>query len=83
LTFSTANADGGNPADLLFADPFNNYYGIGSNGDPHFEVASVADAFVVADVSFPDVFGIAIPEPTSLMLIVAASMMLPCRRFRK
>jgi len=73
LTFSTANADGSNPADLVFSDtidPFsNNRYAIGSNGDPEFEVAYTDAGSALANPPFPTVFGTAIPEPGTLMLV--------------
>jgi len=87
LTFNAAG-DIDNPADLVFHDNIppiiNNQYVIGSNGFPAFEVANT-DAGTVGTrgVSFPAVFGLAIPEPSSLLLIVAAGMILSGRRFRR
>jgi hypothetical protein len=85
LTFN-ASGDISNPADLVFHGNhplFINRYVIGSNGFPAFEVA-YTDAGTVGTtgVSFPTVFGTAVPEPSSLLLIVAAGMMFTCRRFR-
>jgi PEP-CTERM motif len=73
LTFDTANGNVTNPADLAFADntsPFsNNRYAIGSNGDPAFEAAITGAGIVVGDMSFPNVFGTAVPEPSSIVLL--------------
>jgi len=73
LTFSTANSDGGDPADLEFSDTTllyaNDRYVIGSNADPQFEAAYTAAGSVLSTtVTFPTVFGTAVPEPTTLAL---------------
>src|SRR4029434_1774230 len=60
LTFDTANADEGNPADLNFYDSIDtNRYVVGSNGDPHFEAAYTTAGDVIDDISFPFLFGTA------------------------
>jgi hypothetical protein len=82
LVFRTANADGLNPADLLFSDPANNYYGIGSDEDPAFEAASTSTHFAAAAVDFPVVFGTAIPEPSSITLFALATLGFGLRRRR-
>jgi hypothetical protein len=74
LTFSTANADGSNPADLVFSDnptdtQSNDRYVIGSNGNPAFEVAYTGAGSVGATPTFPTVFGTSVPEPASLCLL--------------
>src|SRR5262245_19701259 len=57
LTFSTANADGFNPADLVFSDTTvpasNNRYVIGSNGLPAFEAAYTNAGTVFANATLP------------------------------
>ena len=79
LTFNTANANGGNPADLSFVnsstglvDPL---YAIGSDGNPGFEGAVGRLLEVVAPVSLPVTFGTAqaqqVPEPTSILGLLA------------
>jgi hypothetical protein len=71
LTFSTANANGANPADLVFSDNLNpaanNRYGIGYNGSPGFEVAYTVAGNAQAGVTFPVVFGV-VPEPATAQL---------------
>jgi hypothetical protein len=72
LIFS-ASGNGANPADLVFSDNFDpnapNRYVIGSDGIPSFQTASTESGFVsVQPVPFPNVFGIAVPEPSSLVL---------------
>ena len=84
LTFDTANAGGSNPADLVFSDTTvlyaNNFYGIGYNGHPGFEVAYTDAGNVIADLAFPIVFGI-IPEPSTLALAgLGAALMIARRR---
>jgi len=80
LTFSTANANGGNPADLVFSDntnPFNdNRYVIGYNGSPGFEYAYTDAGVAGAGVILPAIFGTAaVPEPTTM--IAGALLLLP------
>jgi hypothetical protein len=85
LTFS-ASGDAVNPADLVFSDntdPFSfNRYAIGSNGVPEFETAITEEGIVLGDVRFPDIFGIAIPEPSSIILLGLAMVGLGLRRQR-
>jgi hypothetical protein len=79
LTFSTANANGSNPADLtfLFSDFNTNFYGIGSDTLPMFEVGITNAGSASAKVTFPTVFGTAdVPEPSSLLLLAAAAISL-------
>ena len=60
LTFDTANADESNPADLRFYDATNTtLYVTGSNGNPGFEAGYSQTDGVVANLSFPVVFGTA------------------------
>lgn len=76
LTFSTVNADGGDPADLVFTDNPGggvnaiDRYAIGTDGAGSFEAAytGVGGGYV-ADVVFPTEWGIAIPEPSILSLL--------------
>jgi hypothetical protein len=84
LTFSTATADGGDPADLVFSDnttdPYaNDRYVIGSNADPQFEAAYTDAGNVLSTtVTFPTIFGTAgtaVPEPTTM--IAGAMLLLP------
>jgi hypothetical protein len=81
-----ASGDAGNPADLVFSDntdPFTvNRYTIGSNGNPEFQVAITDEGTVFGDVRFPDLFGIAIPEPASISLC-ALAMLWPGMRRRR
>lgn len=67
LIFTTAYADGSDPADLAFSDnwlpPYRNNYEIGSDESAGFEGGYVAGADLYAPVSFPVVFGAAVPEP--------------------
>jgi hypothetical protein len=83
-----ASGDAGNPADLVFSDNLNpnsfNRYSIGSNGNPEFQVAHTEEGSVFGDVRFPDVFGTAIPEPSSIALIGVAMLVGGGRRrFRR
>jgi hypothetical protein len=73
LTFSTANADGGNPADLVFSDSsiFGNRYVIGYDGSPGFEALYTNLGYFGAGVNFPTVFATAVPEPKTLLLLGA------------
>jgi hypothetical protein len=75
LTFNTANADGGNPADLTFVNSFTGLsaprYVIGSDGALGFEIAIDTSPDVVAFLAFPVTFGTVqtvqqVPEPASL-----------------
>jgi PEP-CTERM motif-containing protein len=77
LTFSVANAGKNNPADLVFSDnasmdPYSpNRYGIGYDGFPGFELADTTAGGSLAPVTFPTVFGTAVPEPKTLLLLGA------------
>jgi hypothetical protein len=85
LLFSTANANGTNPADLVFSDATSDRfsdplhavgYGIGTDGDPAFENAVAGTTAAVSSVSFPFVFGTAsVPDtgPTLLMFGIGLS----------
>ncbi|MBD2621441.1 PEP-CTERM sorting domain-containing protein [Microcystis flos-aquae FACHB-1344] len=75
LTFNTANADGGNPANLTFVNSFTGLsaprYLIGSDGAPGFEIAIDTSPDVGALLAFPVTFGTVqtvqqVPEPASL-----------------
>jgi hypothetical protein len=75
LTFNTANADGGNPADLVFMNSSTGFggplYAIGTDGNPGFEIAINTSPDVAASVAFPVTFGTVqqvqqVPEPASL-----------------
>jgi hypothetical protein len=73
LTFDTANADEGNPADLNFFDATNTTrYVTGSNGNPGFEAGYSQTDGVIANLSFPVVFGTA--GEGGLTLVSAASV---------
>ena len=65
LTFDTANANGQNPADLVFGIFETDLYGIGYDAVPGFEVGRNAGGMVTAAVTMPTVFGI--PEPASII----------------
>ena len=77
LIFNTANADGNNPADLRFFDSLNsNFYSIGSDAKPGFEIGSTSAGEVSADVTFPVVFGTAVPEAsTSILAVLGAGLL--------
>ena len=75
LTFNTANANGGNPANLTFVNSFTGLsaprYLIGSDGAPGFEIAIDTSPDVGALLAFPVTFGTVqtvqqVPEPASL-----------------
>jgi hypothetical protein len=88
LTFSTANGNGTNPADLVFVntDVFDvPRYAIGSDGNPGFEIADYLGGFSLAGVTFPTVFGIAIPEPCTVTLgaVGVATLMITRRRSQR
>jgi len=86
LTFSTANGNGTNPADLEFVNTSEfdiPRYAIGTDGAPTgFEVAFYSGGSPLADVTFPTVFGIAIPEPCTVTLgaVGVATLMITRRR---
>jgi hypothetical protein len=75
LTFQTANGDSGDGADLTFSEttsPISPRYIIGYDGSPGFEAAYIVEGgagSVVASVTFPVVFGNAVPEPHTAMLL--------------
>jgi len=83
LTFSTAHANGADPADLEF---LNNTqvprYTIGTDGNPGFEIAFYSGGSSRGSVTFPTVFGIAIPEPCTFSLgaVGMATLMITRRR---
>jgi hypothetical protein len=90
LTFSTANANSGNPADLVFSDntvvSANDRYVIGSDGAPHFEAAyTAAGSGYVDSIVLPAAWGVAVPEPStaSLMAIPFAFLAFRMVRARK
>jgi hypothetical protein len=75
LTFNTANADGTNRANLAFVNSSTGFggplYGIGTDGNPGFEIAINTSPEVAASVAFPVTFGTVqqvqqVPEPASL-----------------
>jgi len=75
LTFNTANADGSNPADLVFVNSSTGFggpfYVIGTDGNPGFEIAINTSPDVAASVAFSVTFGTVqqvqqVPEPASL-----------------
>jgi len=74
LTFDTANADGSNPADLRFYDVTNTtLYVIGSDAAPGFERGLSPTDSVIANVTFPVVFGTAansVPETGSTLALL-------------
>jgi hypothetical protein len=86
LEFNTTGGNGSNPADLVFSDTTNaennNRYVIGSNGNPGFEAAYTNTGSAIADLSFPIVFGIAVPEPGGLSSLSLGMLGLFMRRRR-
>jgi hypothetical protein len=75
----TANGNAVNPADLVFSDNLNpnapNRYSIGSDGIPAFQIAATESGFVSSQmVQFPTVFGVAIPEPATIVLLAIATL---------
>lgn len=83
LTFNTTKTLIG-AADLLFqlGTDSTNRYAIGSDGSPHFQVGFVGAAQAVDEVmTFPTVFGVVVPEPSSVALgAVTAALALRRRR---
>jgi len=90
LTFSTAHGDGQNPADLMFVNTGGvnvvPRYAIGTDAglSPGFEVAYYSGGSPLASVTFPTVFGILIPEPSTVTLgaLGAAALTIARRRRR-
>jgi hypothetical protein len=76
LTFDSANGDGFNPADLLFRDATNmDYYGIGSDGLPHFQTGIIGGNTVLdSSISFPNRFGHA-PDTGSTLAMLSISLL--------
>jgi hypothetical protein len=76
LIFNTANADGLNPADLVFSASLNPLaaprYVIGYNGFPGFEVAYTPSGDVNTGIALPVVFGTLVPEPGLSALLLLA-----------
>jgi hypothetical protein len=88
LTFSTAHGDGTNPADLAFVNTGGvnvvPRYAIGTDGAPSFEVAYYTGGSPLGAVTFPTVFGILIPEPSTVTLgAVGVATLMIARRRRK
>lgn len=91
LTFHTADANGVNSADLLFEDTYDyNYYGIGSDADPAFQAAYIETESdtqgAIATVTFPAVFGTAVPEPehiNSALILLGFGALYARRRFHR
>jgi hypothetical protein len=89
LTFSTANGNGTNPADLEFVNTGEfdiPRYAIGTDGAPTgFEVAFYSGGSSLASVTFPTVFGILIPEPSTVTLggFGVATLMIVRRRSQR
>jgi hypothetical protein len=89
LTFSTANGNGTNPADLEFVNTGEfdiPRYAIGTDGAPTgFEVAFYSGGSPLAGVTFPTVFGILIPEPCTVSLgaVGVATLMITRRRSQR
>lgn len=83
LTFSTANANGSNPADLDFSDntvqEANNYYAIGSDTIAGFESGWTDAGNFAVGATFPTVFAI-VPEPSGFALLALGGMALLHRR---
>ena len=81
LTFNVANANGSNPADLLFRNSSDSsfWYAIGSNGFPNFQNAILPTFSVLDSVTFPNQFGV-VPEPAALGLLAVAALGLIRRR---
>ena len=86
LIFNTANADGSNPADLVFSDNLDpqahNRYAIGWNGAPGFEVAYTEAGDLAVPATFPTVFAV-VPEPSTMTLLATAMGLLATRTVRR
>ena len=84
LTFNLANANGSNPADMVFRDSadHNTRYGIGHDGDPGFQIGITPGLTpdVVAPQSFPTIFGVLVPEPGTLSVLALGGLTLLHRR---
>ena len=88
LTFSTANSNSTNPADLEFVNTSEfdiPRYTIGTDGNPGFEIAFYSGGSSRGSVTFPTVFGIAIPEPCTFSLgaVGVATLMITRRRSQR
>jgi hypothetical protein len=86
LTFNTANADSTNPADLIFSYGADSQspprYGLGSDGNPNFEIAITDEISLLANPNFPLVFGV-VPEPSTLSLFFIALGVAAIRKTRR
>jgi len=86
LIFNTANANGGNPADLVFSDTLSlsgNYYAIGHNGAPGFEAAYTSTAGFNVPATLPTDFASAVvPEPSTCALLLLPFGLHSIRKFR-
>jgi hypothetical protein len=76
---------GGDSANLVFSDsavyPGNNQYIVGSDQSPAFEAGyTIRGEEVAASAIFPTVFGIVVPEPSSVSLFAVALLGLAFRR---
>jgi hypothetical protein len=84
LTFNTNSISA---ADLVFSDttgPFdNNRYVIGYDDAPGFQAAYTDTAGLFVPATLPTVFGTAIPEPSTLVLLVAGIFASQSRRSRR
>lgn len=78
----TASGNGSNPADLAFKSSVSTaLYGIGSDGNPAFEVAYTSAGDVIGSTSWPTTFGV-VPESSSLALAGLGAALVLIRRRR-
>lgn len=83
LIFSTANANGANPADLDFSDTTvqqaHNYFSIGYDTIPGYESAYTDAGSFTANATLPIVFAV-VPEPSVIALLALGGAGLLYRR---